>query len=320
MADGLAPGTGVAVLGYGAIADFHVEALARAGADVLVVAGPKTGPGPRVCAPPRHPGRGDGPRTRHRRRRCRGCRDRVAEPGPRTTGAGGTRSRPARSRRDPLALSVPDAEALVAQASAAGTTLMVCHTLRYSRPMNAAREAMRSEGWRPTNVIARGLSRRHENVGWTGRRRSWTDDLLWHHGGHVVDAVLTFLDAPVVEVTAAVGPVWDRSGLPMDYAIALRTADGGVASISLSYNARIGTSDYVIIGPDQTIVIDGAEVRNADGPILTSESVAEAQEHAIWAQEADFLESIRTGRRPVADAAAILPAMRVLQAVWDRVA
>jgi 2-hydroxy-4-carboxymuconate semialdehyde hemiacetal dehydrogenase len=319
MADGLALGTGVAVLGYGAIADFHVEALARAGANVLVVAGPKPDQVlefarrhgiPAVETDPARAIAADGVEA-------------VVIASPSQVHPQQAQAALAAGRHVlveiPLALSVPDAEALVAQASAAGTTLMVCHTLRYSRPMNAAREAMRTEGWRPTNVVARGLSRRHENVGWTGRRRSWTDDLLWHHGGHVVDAVLTFLDAPVAEVTAAVGPVWDRSGLPMDYAIALRTADGRVASISLSYNARIGTSDYVIIGPDQTIVIDGAEVRNADGPILTSESVAKAQEHAIWAQEADFLESIRTGRRPVADAAAILPAMRVLQAVWDRV-
>ena len=105
----------------------------------------------------------------------------------------------------------------------------------------------------------------------------------------------------------------------MDYAIALRTVDGGVASISLSYNARISASDYVIIGRDQTIVISGGEARTADGPIGTSEPVADAQEHAIWAQNADFIESIRTGRRPVADGAPVLPAMRVLQAVWDRV-
>ena len=196
---------------------------------------------------------------------------------------------------------------------------MVCHTLRYWQPFHAAHEAMRTGGWRPTNIVARGLSRRHENVGWTGRQRSWTDDLLWHHGGHIVDAVLGLLDSPVVEVSAAVGPVWERSGLPMDYAIALRTVDGGIASISLSYNAGISASDYVIIGRDQTIAISGGEARTADGPIGTSEPVADAQEHAIWAQNADFLESIRTGRRPVADGASVLPAMRVLQAVWDRV-
>jgi 2-hydroxy-4-carboxymuconate semialdehyde hemiacetal dehydrogenase len=177
---------------------------------------------------------------------------------------------------------------------------------------------MRVGGWRATNVIARGLSLRHENVGWTGRHRSWTDDLLWHHGGHIVDVVLGFLDAPVTEVSAEVGPIWERSGLPMDYAIALRTAEGGVATIALSYNARLGASDYTVIGEKDTIVIEGAEVRSSQAPIVTGERVDVAQEAAIVAQDLDFLECIATGRRPIADAASVLPAMRVLQAVWDR--
>jgi 2-hydroxy-4-carboxymuconate semialdehyde hemiacetal dehydrogenase len=218
-----------------------------------------------------------------------------------------------------MALRLAEAEALVAQAADVRLTFAVCHTLRYWQPLLAVQERMRSGGWRPTNVSARGLSRRHENVGWTGRQRSWTDDLLWHHGGHVVDAVLTLLDDPVADVTAEVGPVWERSGLPMDYAIALRTEKGAVASISLSYNARIGSSDYVIIGEPDTIVITGADVRDAEGTLEQKADVAAAQERAIHDQDRDFLECIGTGRKPIADAASILPAMRVLQAVWDRV-
>ena len=131
--------------------------------------------------------------------------------------------------------------------------------------------------------------------------------------------VLELLGEPVTSVTAAVGPEWEGSGLPMDYAIALRTADGAVATISLSYNARLGASDYVVIGEPDTILIKGADVTSADGPIVAGEDADAVQERAVLAQDLDFLECAASGRRPVADAASILPAMRVLQAVQDHV-
>ena len=319
MGDGQASGIGIAIIGYGAIADFHAEALQAAGANLLVVAGPKQ---EQAADFARRHGIAAVETDPMRAIRAPGV-DAVVIASPSGVHAEQARAGLATGRHVlveiPLALSLPESDALVEQAAAAKRTLMVCHTLRYWQPFLASREAMRGGGWRATNVIARGLSRRHENVGWTGRQRSWTDDLLWHHGGHIVDAVLGFLDAPITEVEATAGPVWVGSGLPMDYAIALRTSEGAVASISLSYNARLGVGDYTIVGEQDTIVISGAEARSADGPIGATESVADAQERAIHAQDRDFLESIASGRRPVADAASILPTMRVLQAVWDRV-
>ena len=45
----------------------------------------------------------------------------------------------------------------------------------------------------PHAVVSRYMFQRRENVNWTGRRRSWTDNLLWHHGCHAVDAALWLL-------------------------------------------------------------------------------------------------------------------------------
>ena len=319
MAETNASGIGVAILGYGAIADMHAVALRTAGARLLVVAGPKEGEAREFAA--RHGVEGvvtdplaaiqaDGVEAVV-----------IASPSPVHAPQAAAALEAGRHAlvEIPLALTEAAAEALVAQATAVQRTLMVCHTLRYWAPIGAARAAMAAAGWQPRNIVARGLSRRLENVGWTGRRRSWTDDLLWHHGGHIVDMVLQLLGQPVTEVTAEVGPIWDGSGLPMDYAIALRTAEGAVATIALSYNSRLGASDYVLIGEPDTILIQGANVTSADGPILSGEDVATVQERAVLAQDLDFLECVRSGRRPIADAASILPAMRVLQAVQDRV-
>ena len=36
-------------------------------------------------------------------------------------------------------------------------------------------------------IECRFIIKRWENVGYTGYCRSWTDNLLWHHLGHLVD-------------------------------------------------------------------------------------------------------------------------------------
>ena len=312
-------GLGVAILGYGAIADMHATALRAAGARLLVVAGPKQDQASEFAA--RH-GVESVVTDASRAIEAIGV-DAVVIASPSPLHASQASAALAAGRHVlveiPLALTALDAESLVAQATRAERTLMVCHTLRYWQPFHEARNAMEIAGWRPRNIVVRGLARRRENVGWTGRQRSWTDDLLWHHGGHIVDMVLELLGEPVIAVAAEVGPVWESSGLPMDYAIALRTADGAIASIALSYNARLGGTDYVVIGEPDTIVIAGADVTSAEGPIVAGEDVGAVQERAVLAQDLDFLECAKSGRKPIADAASILPAMRVLQAIQDLV-
>jgi 2-hydroxy-4-carboxymuconate semialdehyde hemiacetal dehydrogenase len=215
----------------------------------------------------------------------------------------------------PLALSASEGAELVRLAEIRDRVLMVCHTLRYWEPLAVAHAWLRDGGHQVRHVVARALSLRHENVGWTGRRRTWTDDLLWHHGGHVIDEVLRLLPEPVSEVEASVGPVWPVSGLPMDYGITLRTADGAVGTIALSYNARVGASDYVVITDRDTVTITGADVRASGGPIAVGSDVAAVQEAAVAAQDRDFLAAITGGRAPIASAREILPTLEVQERV-----
>ncbi len=315
---------GVALLGYGAIAAMHVEALRAAGARIEAVAGPRRDELDRFAATHAIPSATTDPRSA------------MEHPGVEAVVvASPTHAHVEQARHAlevgrhvlveiPLATSLADGERLVALARERQRVLAVCHTLRYWRPVQELHEAIETRGMRPTHVVARALSLRHANVGWTGRQRSWVDDLLWHHGGHVVDEVLALLGAPVIEVTAASGPVWPGSTRPMDHAIALRTADAAIATIALSYHARIGASEYLVVGEDATVLLAGGDVRWSDGAGSTTD-VAMAQETAVHDQDADFLEAIRRGgpdgdgRATRADAASILPTLRVLQAVSDGV-
>lgn len=319
MADVSSNGTRLALLGYGAVAALHATSLQALGGSIVVVAGPNR---EEALTFARRHGIGRVETDPEKAIRAPDV-EAVVVASPSAVHASQARAILDADRHAlveiPLALSVSEAESLVALAAARHRTLMVCHTTRYNETFLAARELIERGQVRPRNIVARCLFRRHGNVGWTGRRRTWTDDLLWHHGGHCVDAVLAYLGDPVDRVTAAVGPTCEGSGLPMDYAITLHTANGAIASIALSYHALVSAADYLVIGEDETVAIQNTEVRTSTGVVLDGGDFATIERRAFLEQDRDFLESIRSGRAPATAAATILPAMRVLQAVQDRV-
>jgi 2-hydroxy-4-carboxymuconate semialdehyde hemiacetal dehydrogenase len=315
---------GVVLLGYGAIAAMHVTALRAAGARIEAVAGPRARELEGFAAEHGIPVAVTDVQAAIEHA---GVEAVVIASPTQTHVAQATLALEA--DRDvlveiPVATSLAEAERLVALADDVERILAVCHTLRYWRPIQDLHTGLGTRGWQPTHVVARSLSLRHADVGWTGRQRSWVDDLLWHHGGHVVDEVLTLLGSEVVEVASTSGPVWDTSGKPMDHAISLRTADGRIATIALSYHARIGASEYLVIGEDGTVLLEDGVVRWSDGTGSGPVDAAAVQQAAVAAQDGDFLAAVRRGMPTAdgswtdADARSILPTLRVLQAVSDR--
>jgi len=309
---------GIALIGYGAIAEMHASALAALGRTPVVIAGPDAGQAAAFAARHAIPASGTSVEGAIADPRVEAVI--LASP----SGVHAAQAELAlRAGRHvlveiPLALSSADGEALVGLARDRGLVLGVCHTLRYWEPFDRLHTWLQAEGHVVKHVVARALSLRLENVGWTGRRRSWTDDLLWHHGGHVIDEVLRLLPGAIGSVQATVGPAWEGSGLPMDYAIALRSDAGAIATIALSYNARQGASDYIVITDRDTVVVTGADVRAASGAIVTGLDVAAVQSAAVDAQDQDFLAAIVERRPPIADAASILPVLAVQQRVADQ--
>lgn len=218
----------------------------------------------------------------------------------------------------PVGLSLADAQAVAERAERVGRTAMVGYTLRYWEPHRRVQETLAERGIVPSQVVVRSVMLRQSNVGWTGRRRDWTDSVLWHHGGHAVDAALWHLgDSGTVDVAGGCGPVWPGSGTQMDVATVLTTADRRLAVVSLSYHSRISFSDFLVISPDHTLfvtegrlLLDGEVVYDAGG-------VAQAQAAAVAAQDRDFARAVVQGTRPAVTAVDVLPAMRVLQTLAD---
>jgi 2-hydroxy-4-carboxymuconate semialdehyde hemiacetal dehydrogenase len=306
---------GIGIIGPGAIADHHAVVLARLGARLVAVSGPKD-----------EENREFG--TRHqidatyRRPEDMLANDAVdavivASPSPvhaeQTTAA--LRSGKHVLCEIPIALDYATAVEVSHIANSARVVATVAHTLRFWAPHLELRRRVELGELEVRHLIARSLQLRQTNVGWTGRVRDWTDNVLWHHGAHLVDTALWLLDDRAASVSGWRGPPWPASASPMDVAIALRAANGGIATLTLSYHSRLAVSDYLVIAEDRTYRIDDGRLYDGDDVLVNSGGTAATQAAAIEAQDRDFLEAIIGGRRPRLAIDDVLPTMRVLQEI-----
>jgi len=220
----------------------------------------------------------------------------------------------------PVALSLAEADALAALAAARGLTLMVCHTQRYYPALVEARRLIADGEIHPHALIARYGFLRRENVNWLGRRRTWTDDLIWHHGGHAVDTALWLLGQSVETVRALIAQRDEPLGIPLDYGILLRTVRDQVVTIAMSYNTHIAVHDYLVVGEERSIQYVDGDLRDASG-ILVPRARSGSVSDPIVEQDRDFLHAARGERAcplGVGDIRPSLEALQILQGEFDR--
>jgi 2-hydroxy-4-carboxymuconate semialdehyde hemiacetal dehydrogenase len=191
----------------------------------------------------------------------------------------------------PLALSLAEAEQLASLAAAAPGRTMVCQTQRFLEPVQTLR------GWTAGRqihqVVIRLVVNRTSNVGITGRRRSWVDNLVWHHGSHAVDTALWLLHEEIVDVVAR-GVGESANGTPMDAGVLLTTASGALATIALSYRAEAPSTDFLVMCEGATYAYAGGVLSASDGTSLEFNEAAMFAD-AVHAQDAVFVEGVVNG-------------------------
>lgn len=210
----------------------------------------------------------------------------------------------------PMTLDLGQAEELDRAARAAGVTLMVCHTERYYAPNIWLHERITRGSLRPLHLHRDWHFFRRENIGWTGRRRSWVDDILWHHGGHAVDnAVWTFGEEPHV-ARGLYGPPSGPNQVPLDLSMQMAFPGGGLASLVLSYNAMVGkvTTRTVLICEEDTFTFLYDELVNHAGEVVAKEE----QMRAVPRQNREFVSAVMDGREPLTGVPELLPSWRTL--------
>jgi 2-hydroxy-4-carboxymuconate semialdehyde hemiacetal dehydrogenase len=219
----------------------------------------------------------------------------------------------------PLAMSLAEGRELAELAQRQGKCLMVAHSRRFIAAMAALRARVVGGSLRVHHLVARWGIPRRQNVGWTGRPRSWKDSLLWHHGCHMVDFALWFLQATEVEVLAQVSRPDRRSGIPMDIDILLRTPTDQMVALSLSFNPHMRFEEYLVVGEEETLRFDQGRFYGPTGPREDLERDAATYREASWeAQDREFLASLRERRPPAVGGPDVLPTLAVLQRIQDQ--
>ncbi len=215
----------------------------------------------------------------------------------------------------PIAMSLAGAERVVRMGETSGKTLGLCHPMRFRREREALRQRTRAGEESIRHIAGRFFIKRLVNIGATGYRRSWIDNILWHHFCHFIDLGLFLFDGtPIRRVQSAMGPCHGRTGIPMECTVLLETEADQTLLVHGSYHASYRLYDKLIVTDRETYNYDilAGTLRTESGAV----SIDAEQENCARVIF-DFLDAVRNGRPPLASGPSTLPAMRVLQQVQD---
>lgn len=219
----------------------------------------------------------------------------------------------------PIAMSLAGAERVVAAAARSGKVFGLCHPMRFRRERDALRARIAAGEENIRHVAGRFFIKRLVNIGATGYRRSWSDNILWHHFCHFVDLGMWLFDgAPVRRVQSHLGAIHPTTGIPMESTVLVETEDDRTLLVHGSYHAAFRLYDKLIVTDRDTYLFDilAGTLRMSDGTVAIESEQANCARVVF-----DFLDAIRDGRETRVPGHSVLPAMRVLQAVqddWDR--
>ena len=218
----------------------------------------------------------------------------------------------------PLCDSLADGEAVVAKQRETGLVAMCGHTRRFNPSHQWVRNRIDADEFHIQQMDVQTYFFRRTNTNAKGEPRSWTDHLLWHHAAHTVDLFQYQTGGTVVQANAVQGPLHPDLGIAMDMSIQLKTDNGAICTLSLSFNNEgpFGTF-FRYIGDTGTYIaryddlVDGREE-----PIDVS-GVAVSM-NGIELQDRDFIAAITTGKEPIASVASVLPCYEVLEDLQEQ--
>jgi 2-hydroxy-4-carboxymuconate semialdehyde hemiacetal dehydrogenase len=211
----------------------------------------------------------------------------------------------------PLALTLADAEAVVAAAERSGRRALVCQTMRSFPSLRWVRDGVRSGDLTVSHVTGFTATPRRNNDHWIGGQRDWVDNLLWHNSCHYLDASLWALDADgAVNVAAQFGRPNPTYGMRMDVAVSFATPRDEIVSFSSTYNCATGTSGMRFVADEGLFTLDGTTLRDDAGGVV----VSGAEWTDLLPQDRAMLASLAEGTPSDFEAESVLPAMRLLEA------
>ena len=225
----------------------------------------------------------------------------------------------------PIAMNLDGAERVVATAQERGLTLGVVHPMRFRQERLPVVERIGSGEERVSHTQGRFFIHRMQNVGATGLKRSWTDNLLWHHTTHLIDFGLWMVSGGnmatvedrIRSVNSVYPPIDPRTGIPMELVLVVTTNDEQTIVTTGSYYSHEYVYDTFVVTDRDSYRTDErrSTLTTGDGerPIPSEKENAELI-------APDFIEAVEKGRDPHVPGWSVLPAMRILHRVqeeWD---
>ena len=219
----------------------------------------------------------------------------------------------------PIAMNLADAQVVTDKAQKLGLKLGVVHPMRVRPEMAALRNRVVTQEESVRQIVGRFYIHRLRNVGATGYKRSWTDNLLWHHTTHLLDLGLWIMDDPVKDVSSWMPTPDSKTGIPMDLYLGVETTGDRSLVCTGSYYSHENIFDIFIISDRNSYRLDVFNNTINIGSDMTA--IAPEPENCALITR-DFVESVREGRDSVVTGDSVLPAMTVLQQIqeqWDKI-
>ncbi|MDH4611554.1 Gfo/Idh/MocA family oxidoreductase [Pseudomonas sp. BN102] len=212
----------------------------------------------------------------------------------------------------PMADSLEDARAIVEVQKETGLVAMAGHTRRFNPSHQWLHQRFASGELKLQQLDVQTYFFRRTNTNALGEPRSWTDHLLWHHACHTVDLFQYQTSELVSHSFALQGPIHPTLGIAMDMSIGMKTPDGSLCTLSLSFNNEgpLGTF-FRYICDKGTYIARYDELIDGNGRPIDLSGVA-ISDNGIELQDREFFSAIRQGREPNSSVAQCLSAMKVL--------
>ena len=220
----------------------------------------------------------------------------------------------------PLADSLADAQDIVALQKSTGLVAMAGHTRRFNPSHQWVRNKVAAGEFNIQQMDVQTYFFRRTNMNALGQARSWTDHLLWHHAAHTVDLFAYQAGSPIIQANAVQGPIHPALGIAMDMSIQLKTANGAICTLSLSFNndGPLG-SFFRYIGDTGTFLARYDDLFNGKEEKIDVSKVAVSM-NGIELQDREFFSAIQEGRQPNSSVAQVLPCYQVLHDLEQQLA
>ncbi len=212
----------------------------------------------------------------------------------------------------PLADSWSDALAVHQSQRKTGLVCMVGHTRRFNPSHQWIHKRIAAGELAIQQMDVQTYFFRRKNMNAKGEPRSWTDHLLWHHAAHTVDLFQYQAGGQVIQANAIEGPEHPELGIAMDMSIQMKTDNGAICTLSLSFNndGPLGTFFRYICDNGTWIARYDDLVTGREEPVDVSK--VDVSMNGIELQDREFFSAITEGREPNSSVGKVLPCYDVL--------